>query len=125
MRELAAMSLPLLLTFSAPHILVNPVSGGTALQFSLLPLHAAAPYRKDQQNLADLYISSYMPTLSALIRARTHHPWNLTTERKHSTAIGLANAIGTSELLSVDTELANIGQCVEVKNHALPRSQKS
>ncbi|KAG8899722.1 hypothetical protein FRB99_006471 [Tulasnella sp. 403] len=37
---------------------------------SRLPLHAAGdPFKKDQ-NFADLYISSYTPTLGALIRAR-------------------------------------------------------
>ena len=39
-------------------------------EFSVLPLHAAGPFRKGQQNLPDLYISSYTPTLTALIRAR-------------------------------------------------------
>ncbi|KAG8218942.1 hypothetical protein J3R82DRAFT_4650 [Butyriboletus roseoflavus] len=41
-------------------------------EFSLLPLHAAGPYRKGQRNLANLYISSYTPTLAALIRATRH-----------------------------------------------------
>ncbi|KDR67694.1 hypothetical protein GALMADRAFT_257969 [Galerina marginata CBS 339.88] len=36
-----------------------------------LPLHAAGPYRPNERNLPDLYISSYTPTLSALIRARS------------------------------------------------------
>jgi len=35
-----------------------------------LPLHAAGPYRSGQRNLPDIYISSYTPTLSALIKAR-------------------------------------------------------
>ena len=81
-------------------------------EFSLLPLHAAGPYRKGQQNLSSLYISSYTPTLSALIRARRPSPPNSATERKHFIAIGQANAIGTSELASVSAELANIGQGV-------------
>ena len=41
-----------------------------ASKFILLPLHAAGPYRKDQKNFVDLYVSSYAPSLSALIRAR-------------------------------------------------------
>ncbi|KAH9474316.1 hypothetical protein JR316_0012774 [Psilocybe cubensis] len=36
-----------------------------------LPLHAAGPYRRGERNLPDIYISSYTPTLSALIRARS------------------------------------------------------
>ena len=39
-------------------------------EFSLLPLHAAAPYRPRQKGVSDLYISSYTTTLTALIRAR-------------------------------------------------------
>lgn len=37
---------------------------------SRLPLHAAGPYAPGQPNLPDLFISSYTPTLGALIRAR-------------------------------------------------------
>ncbi|KDR67646.1 hypothetical protein GALMADRAFT_130099 [Galerina marginata CBS 339.88] len=37
-----------------------------------LPLHAAGPYRPSERNLPDIYISSYIPTLSALIRARVN-----------------------------------------------------
>jgi CHAT domain-containing protein len=36
-----------------------------------LPLHAAGPYKPKQMNLPDIYISSYTPTLSALIKARS------------------------------------------------------
>ena len=82
-------------------------------EFSLLPLHAAGPYRKGQQNLSALYISSYTPTLSALVRARQHYPSNSTTEQKRILGIGQANATGQSELLSVGTELANIGQRID------------
>ena len=39
-------------------------------EFSALPLHAAGPQRKGARNLPSLYISSYTPTLAALIRAR-------------------------------------------------------
>ncbi|KAF8436254.1 CHAT domain-containing protein [Boletus edulis BED1] len=79
-------------------------------EFSVLPLHAAGPYRKGERNLSDLYISSYTPTLSALIRARRPAPSNTAVGGKRFIAIGQANAIGQVELLSVGTELANIGQ---------------
>ena len=36
-----------------------------------LPLHAAGPYQPKKRNLPDIYISSYIPTLSALISARS------------------------------------------------------
>ena len=38
---------------------------------TLLPLHAAGDYSKRCENLPALYISSYTPTLSALLRARS------------------------------------------------------
>ncbi|KAG8904368.1 hypothetical protein FRB99_001869 [Tulasnella sp. 403] len=38
---------------------------------SSLPLHAAGRYRKGGKNVHDMYISSYTPTLGALIRARS------------------------------------------------------
>ena len=81
-------------------------------EFTLLPLHAAGPYRKNQQNLVDLFISSYTPTLSALIRAQ-QHPSNLVRKPKSFVSIGQAKATGQSELHSVGTELANIGQHVD------------
>jgi CHAT domain-containing protein len=40
-------------------------------QLCALPLHAAGPYRPRQNNLPDIYISSYAPTPSSLIRARS------------------------------------------------------
>ena len=78
-------------------------------EFSVLPLHAAGPYRRGQQNLSDLYISSYTPSLTALIRARRHDPSNSATEQKCFIAIGQANATGESE----GAELNNIRQRVE------------
>ena len=79
-------------------------------EFSLLPLHAAGPYRKGQQNLSNLYISSYTSTLTALIRARRPGPPNSATQRKRFIAIGQTKAIGTSEYPSVGTELTIVGQ---------------
>ncbi|KAJ8584167.1 hypothetical protein M405DRAFT_827237 [Rhizopogon salebrosus TDB-379] len=45
-----------------------PTSG-----FNFLPLHAAGEYRQGGKNLSQLYISSYTPSLTALIRARERH----------------------------------------------------
>ena len=81
-------------------------------EFSLLPLHAAAPYRKGQRGLSNLYISSYTPTLSALIRARQPGVSTSMSEGKRFIGIGQACAIGTSKLRFVGTELDHIGQCV-------------
>ena len=82
-------------------------------EFSVLPLHAAGPYRKGKQNLPHLYVSSYTPTLTALIRARRRDPSTSANEEKRFIAIGQANAAGESELLSVGAELDNIGQRVD------------
>jgi CHAT domain-containing protein len=82
-------------------------------EFSVLPLHAAGPYRKGERNLPHLYISSYTPTLTALIRARRPDPLNSATGRKRFIAIGQATAAGESELFSVGAELDNIRQCVD------------
>ncbi|KIJ64289.1 hypothetical protein HYDPIDRAFT_28729 [Hydnomerulius pinastri MD-312] len=38
--------------------------------FTTLPLHAAAPFRRGEENLSLKYIPSYTPSLSALARAR-------------------------------------------------------
>ena len=42
-------------------------------KLTTLPLHVAGPYRKGALNLPNIYVSSYTPTLAALIRAR-HRP---------------------------------------------------
>ena len=96
--------------------------------FCLLPLHAAGPYEKGRENLADMFISSYTPTLSALIRARGSNLPEPTTQAKwfhkwiprkkemkvkHFIAIGLVEAPGQRELPSVVTELANIKQSID------------
>ena len=80
---------------------------------SVLPLHAAGPYRKGQRNLADLYISSYTPTLIALIRARRENTTSSVTDKKRFVAIGQAKAAGENELFSVGAELDIIRQHVE------------
>ena len=82
-------------------------------EFSLLPLHAAGPFRKGQRNLANLYISSYTPTLTSLIRARQSELSSFTAQGKRFLAIGQATAIGECELLSVGSELNNIGRLVD------------
>ena len=79
-------------------------------EFSVLPLHAAGPYRKGQQNLPQLYISSYTPTLTALVRARRP---DSAIEQKRFIAIGQATAAGETELVSVGAELDNVRQRVE------------
>ena len=81
-------------------------------KFSLLPLHAAGPHKEGQQNLSNLYISSYTPTLTALIRARRHDLPNSASKGKHFLGIGQANAQGENEIVSVGPELAKIRERV-------------
>ena len=82
-------------------------------EFSLLPLHAAGPYRNGEQNLSDIYISSYIPTLSALIRARRPSTSNSTSQGKNFLAVGQANVVGQGELGSIGTELDKIVRRVD------------
>ena len=78
-------------------------------EFSLLPLHAAAPFRKDQKGVSDLFVSSYTTTLTALIHARRPmSPGDNATEKKHFVAIG--EAVGKEISVS---ELDNIGELVD------------
>ena len=95
------------------HALQSRIWWCPTAEFTLLPLHAAGPYRTGQQNLANLYISSYTPTLSALIRARRHDLSDSASKAKHFVGIGQANAKGVNELVSVSAELTHIGQCVD------------
>ena len=79
-------------------------------EFSLLPLHAAGPFRKGQPTLSDLYVSSYTSTLTALIRARQKRPLNLSMDQHRFLVVGQAQAPGECELNSVSTELSGISQ---------------
>ncbi|KAM6494494.1 CHAT domain containing protein [Amanita muscaria] len=71
---------------------------------SLLPLHAAGEYLRPQGKfLSQIYISSYTPSLSALLKARAHRNQ---VERKNFAAIGQAQPWGDSlPLMSVEQEL--------------------
>jgi CHAT domain-containing protein len=69
-----------------------------------LPLHAAGPYRPKQKNLPDIYISSYIPTLSSLIRARSN-----TTGQAVVPNVLVVGQPGAT-LLNVQAEIDNIQQ---------------
>ncbi|KIK35939.1 hypothetical protein CY34DRAFT_16724 [Suillus luteus UH-Slu-Lm8-n1] len=45
--------------------------------FNFLPLHAAGEYRADGKSLSQQYISSYTPSITALMRARRSHDRSL------------------------------------------------
>ena len=69
-----------------------------------LPLHAAGPYCPRQKNLPDIYISSYIPTLSALIRARS----NIFCQSVVPKLLVIGQP--SSDLQNVQTEIDNIQQ---------------
>ncbi|KAG1734262.1 CHAT domain-containing protein [Suillus paluster] len=79
-------------------------------EFTLLPLHAAGPYEKKRHNLSHFYVSSYTPTLAALIRARQHVSRDVSVQ--HFVAVGQGNPEGGKELRCVAAELAVVAERV-------------
>src|ERR1700709_2806914 len=81
-------------------------------EFALLPLHAAGPYVKKSQNFPDLYISSYTPTLAALIRARQRIAQDASTS-PHFVAIGQGNPDKGKVLRRVAAEVDDVAHRVK------------
>ncbi|KAG0698782.1 CHAT domain-containing protein [Suillus ampliporus] len=79
-------------------------------EFTLLPIHAAGPYERKRDNLSQIYISSYTPTLATLIRARQQVSQDASPQ--HFVAIGQAKPDRGKELLYVAPELAVVAQHV-------------
>ncbi|KAG1824836.1 CHAT domain-containing protein [Suillus subaureus] len=77
-------------------------------EFTLLPLHGAGPYEKGRDNLSQIYISSYTPTLAALVRARQR--FSQYTSTQYFVAIGQGNPDSGNELRCVAPELADIAK---------------
>ncbi|KAG1876274.1 CHAT domain-containing protein [Suillus subluteus] len=77
-------------------------------EFALLPLHAAGPYERERDNLSQIYISSYTPTLATLVRARQRVSQYASTQ--YFVAIGQGNPDRGKELRCVAPELAAIAQ---------------
>ncbi|KAG1856627.1 CHAT domain-containing protein [Suillus subalutaceus] len=77
-------------------------------EFTLLPLHAAGPYERERDNLSQIYISSYTPTLATLVRARQRVSQYASSQ--HFVAIGQGNPDSGKELRCVAPELAAIAQ---------------
>ncbi|KIL59209.1 hypothetical protein M378DRAFT_169612 [Amanita muscaria Koide BX008] len=73
--------------------------------FAYLPIHAAGDYsQRNGRHLSQLYISSYTPSLSALIKARREY--KKMTKTKKFAAIGQAQPTGGSlPLESVESEI--------------------
>jgi len=79
-------------------------------EFMLLPLHAAGPYVKQGHNLSHFYISSYTPTLAALIRARQQLRRDASIP--HFVSIGQANPSEGTPLPRVTDELCDVASRV-------------
>ncbi|KAG2738394.1 hypothetical protein P692DRAFT_201798445 [Suillus brevipes Sb2] len=77
-------------------------------EFTLLPLHAAGPYERNRDNLSQIYISSYTPTLATLVHARRSVSQYASTQ--YFVAIGQGNPDRGKELRCVAPELDAIAQ---------------
>ncbi|KAG2343882.1 hypothetical protein BDR05DRAFT_932887 [Suillus weaverae] len=77
-------------------------------EFTLLPLHAAGPYERERDNLSQIYISSYTPTLATLVRARQRVSQYASTQ--YFVAIGQGSPERGKELRCVAPELVAIAQ---------------
>lgn len=75
-----------------------------------LPLHAAGPYRKGQRNLPDLFVSSYTPTLMALIRAREKTGRVASVSSPKILIVGQPDALPQAPLASVPEEIGIVRQ---------------
>ncbi|KAF9224175.1 hypothetical protein BS17DRAFT_830706 [Gyrodon lividus] len=90
---------------SDPLPLGSRIWGCATSKATFLPLHAAGAYRKGQENLAHLFVSSYTPTLAALIRSRRER---LPSSTPAFLAIGQANpheGIAHTQLDCVENEI--------------------
>ena len=82
-------------------------------KFTLLPFHAAGPHRKAQKNLMDIYVSSYAPSFSALLRARDR----LCSQRKARIASGAPNVVSFATVGQVQPSAdTGLGQLPEVEH---------
>lgn len=78
---------------------------------SRLPLHAAGPYMEGKENLPQMFISSYTPTLATLIRAREAWKTNQASSSNSKPCLLLVGQPSTPNeppLPGVKTELSTI-----------------
>ncbi|KAH7924066.1 hypothetical protein BV22DRAFT_537176 [Leucogyrophana mollusca] len=84
-----------------------------------LPLHAAGAYRRGANNLSNIYVSSYTPTLSALIRSRRDIP---TKPRPIATSAFLGVGQAKPNESSQERELKSVGTELELVKSLVPPS---
>ncbi|KAG1805922.1 TPR-like protein [Suillus variegatus] len=80
-------------------------------EFTLLPLHISG-LDHEEKKLADIYISSYTPTLMTLIRAGQQPEGSQDASSQHFVAIGQGNPVNGRKLKCVAPELAVVAQHV-------------
>lgn len=79
-------------------LLANGVPGQSRIWWcptgalGLLPLHAAGPHTDGKKNMSDIFVSSYAPTLSSLISARSTRE-NVTRRRGRILVVGQSKAL--------------------------------
>lgn len=80
---------------------------------SRLPLHAAGPYAEGERNLSHIFVSSYTPTLGALIRARQTRLIVPETKKtlKSFLVVGQSDTPNERPLPKVDEEIQAIRAC--------------
>lgn len=77
---------------------------------SQVPLHASGPYLRGQRNLPSLFVSSYTPTLGALIRVRQSRIMAVEagSPTKRILVVGQADTPNENPLPKVDEEVSSI-----------------
>lgn len=76
---------------------------------SMLPLHAAGPYKGGEANLGNIFVSSYTPTMGALIHAQTRVADSATQVPMRSVlVVGQADTPGERPLRNVTKEIKAI-----------------
>ncbi|KAG1821039.1 CHAT domain-containing protein [Suillus subaureus] len=83
-----------------------------------LPIHAAGPYRKGASNMPNVYVSSYTPTLSALIRSRRQNISKVAPNTLSFVSIGQSKP----ESRSGERELEAVGAELELVKSLVPPS---
>ena len=68
--------------------------------FASIPLHAAGPYRQGEPSLSQTYVSSYTPTLQALIHARSRPTHEPPRSRRSSIVPGFLKSKKSKQLLA-------------------------
>ncbi|KAF8443197.1 CHAT domain-containing protein [Boletus edulis BED1] len=71
--------------------------------FASIPLHAAGPYRQGEPSLLQIYVSSYTPTLQALIRARARTASEPSRSRRSSIVPGFLKGKKSKQTMTNQT----------------------